>query len=671
MAKQETMTLSYAPIVLKVFKRLLTHLKKNSHALAFFDASTNLKTLVDEQQTLFLRMFFKSPQEIHDAYAYLTATYYHQGIALVDLIEVLHYLRRAIYRALLKKELLSKHFLECNQFFLHVQQGMAKGYLLEEIQEKETFYQHEFNQVFFYKVHLKWMLSLLHSIKHTNTKKSVNLDIQKCNFTQLLDMPITDMILRANGDKEYIFNIIEKMHLCARSLVNYAQRKAYYESYMHLKSITNYSMEIMHFLNKKIIHHYGSMEESFIQYVKYQSEKNVRGYLSCLNISKLKLINKYKGDDIGDQLLDYVESMLKAFFVALDEDVVYVRGKSGDFLIFYPNIKRAYLEKIQTQLRLLIQIEGVTLSDEIIYPQFSIGTLPLHTEGIFNHLDKMLTYVSDQARDNENKVFYAKREEEAHTIELIEKSHQDINFVEHALNKEKLEIFFQPIIDLSTGKLFDVEVLARIKNGNTFITAGAFINLIYELDIVVDLDIGILRKIIAYAPKIVEVTNNVFINISPSSLKSTRYREILTASVQTLREIGIQPFFELTEEALLHNIDLIETIHAQHGIVFAVDDFGTGYSSLKTVADLAEKKVIAFIKIDGSIIRNVLNSKETLNILDATNYMTKKLNLKNVAEFIENEQILDKVKELGIHYGQGHYFSQALSLEELQAKYLP
>jgi EAL domain-containing protein (putative c-di-GMP-specific phosphodiesterase class I) len=88
---------------------------------------------------------------------------------------------------------------------------------------------------------------------------------------------------------------------------------------------------------------------------------------------------------------------------------------------------------------------------------------------------------------------------------------------------------------------------------------------------------------------------------------------------------------------------------------------------LRTVADLAEHNVIRFIKIDGSIVKNIVDSKSSFDVLDATSYMTKKLKLLNIAEFIENEEILEKVKSLGITHGQGFHLCKPMGIDDLLA----
>jgi len=136
-----------------------------------------------------------------------------------------------------------------------------------------------------------------------------------------------------------------------------------------------------------------------------------------------------------------------------------------------------------------------------------------------------------------------------------------------------------------------------------------------------------------------------------------------------LKSVGVRPYLELTEQSFMENLELIKQLHDQLNITFAVDDFGTGYSSLRTVAELAEHQVIEYLKIDGSIVSNILTSEETFQVLDSAGYMSRKLGLKNIAEFVESEELANKLQTMGIEYGQGFHFSHPLSLEELLERY--
>ncbi|MDQ7056866.1 MAG: EAL domain-containing protein [Persephonella sp.] len=116
--------------------------------------------------------------------------------------------------------------------------------------------------------------------------------------------------------------------------------------------------------------------------------------------------------------------------------------------------------------------------------------------------------------------------------------------------------------------------------------------------------------------------------------------------------------FEITEQFAIDNIDKLENFVAEKNIKMALDDFGSEYSSIKAVVELTTGKVIKYLKIDGSLIKDMEKSEENFYIVESMVKIAKTLNLKTGAEFIENKNVLETVKSLGIDYTQGFYLGK-------------
>ena len=223
----------FTPIIHKVFRQLHNHLKRNGHARTYFDTPADFSSFMEEQHNLFVDLFFASNTTIQDTFTTCAKRYYNTHMTLIDLTEILHYIRRSIYKELVRKNQLNQHFIRCSGFFVNIRQGIAKGYLLEEIKAKELFYQNEFNQALFYKVHIRWMLSLLKAITTSTPNSIANFHISQCNFTQLLDMPITEMLLKDKGDKAHLMRLNQELHVRAKGLIHHVHNNFYYEAYMN------------------------------------------------------------------------------------------------------------------------------------------------------------------------------------------------------------------------------------------------------------------------------------------------------------------------------------------------------------------------------------------------------------------------------------------------------
>lgn len=106
--------------------------------------------------------------------------------------------------------------------------------------------------------------------------------------------------------------------------------------------------------------------------------------------------------------------------------------------------------------------------------------------------------------------------------------------------------------------------------------------------------------------------------------------------------------------------EFINTVKS-YGCKVAIDDFGSGYSNFNRILNLN----IDYLKIDASIIKNILNDKTSETIVKFIIDLTRDMNIKTIAEFVHSKEIFEKVKELGIDYSQGFYISEPIILEEI------
>jgi EAL domain-containing protein (putative c-di-GMP-specific phosphodiesterase class I) len=124
--------------------------------------------------------------------------------------------------------------------------------------------------------------------------------------------------------------------------------------------------------------------------------------------------------------------------------------------------------------------------------------------------------------------------------------------------------------------------------------------------------------------------------------------------------------FEITEQELLKDVEVLSQLKNEFPKVrFAIDDFGTGYSSLRLVANLAENKILHILKIDKSLILNLPEKMFTQKVVRAISLLSKSLGIKTVAEFVEDEETWNIVRELNVDYTQGFFISKPETIEEL------
>lgn len=124
--------------------------------------------------------------------------------------------------------------------------------------------------------------------------------------------------------------------------------------------------------------------------------------------------------------------------------------------------------------------------------------------------------------------------------------------------------------------------------------------------------------------------------------------------------IGERVIFEIVESESIDNFESIVAFIDKvksYGCKIAIDDFGTGYSNFEYLIKLRAD----YLKIDGSLIKNLDKDKNALLVVSTIVEFSKKLGMKTVAEFVENREIFDIVRELGVDYSQGYYFSEPVA----------
>jgi EAL domain-containing protein (putative c-di-GMP-specific phosphodiesterase class I) len=149
--------------------------------------------------------------------------------------------------------------------------------------------------------------------------------------------------------------------------------------------------------------------------------------------------------------------------------------------------------------------------------------------------------------------------------------------------------------------------------------------------------------------------DQVALNVSALSVRQSNFAEFIVEQLQYYQLDGSKFCFEITETEALNNFSdtrrFMALLH-EHGCTIALDDFGTGFSSFAYLMDLP----FDLIKIDGMFIKDMHVNEIHYGMVDSIVKLAKMLNKPVVAEFVENQSIVDKLKTLGVEWGQGYFF---------------
>jgi EAL domain-containing protein (putative c-di-GMP-specific phosphodiesterase class I) len=228
-------------------------------------------------------------------------------------------------------------------------------------------------------------------------------------------------------------------------------------------------------------------------------------------------------------------------------------------------------------------------------------------------------------------------------------------------------LYFQPIYDVSKAKISYYESLVRLREPNgTIVGPAEFIPALEAAGEMHLLDRWIIKLATRTLKEYPEL-NHIAINLSAQAFKD---ETLVPTILESLKVTGVNPnriTFELTESASLFNLNITQRVIAElHklGCSFSVDDFGSGFSSFAYLKDLPAD----YIKLDGSFIQNLHQDTIDQALVKAMIQVIQALGKKAVAEYVENEEILDILKSMGIDFVQGYHIGHPVPVEKIIAK---
>ncbi|WP_425070135.1 putative bifunctional diguanylate cyclase/phosphodiesterase [Roseibium sp.] len=232
-----------------------------------------------------------------------------------------------------------------------------------------------------------------------------------------------------------------------------------------------------------------------------------------------------------------------------------------------------------------------------------------------------------------------------------------------AISEQEVKAYYQPILDLDTGKIAGFEALARWTDADFgAVPPLQFIPIAEDCGIISELT----QHLLADACKVARTwPEDLYLsfNLSPVQLQDNALPEQVSSILNANDFPPQRLVLEITETSLVKNPDSAKRILAELtdlGISIALDDFGAGHSSLSYLRDFPIKKV----KIDRSFTERMLSDKQCAAIVEAILVLSKGLDIDAVAEGVEESDVHDALNQNGCHYGQGFLFAAAVSAEE-------
>lgn len=384
--------------------------------------------------------------------------------------------------------------------------------------------------------------------------------------------------------------------------------------------------------------------------------------LLFLDLDDFKVVNDTLGHHVGDSLLKTVAEKLSA--CVRQGDAVYRVG-GDEFAMILPNVpdrENAVIiaEKFIRILNRPLSVEGHTL-----YVSASIGISMYPQDGadtatLLRNADAAMYSAKERGKNN-----FQHFSEEMHEKTSMRLALEgDLRL---ALERNELEVHYQPIVALASGEVVAVEALLRWKHPEKgMISPNAFIPLAETTGLIVPIGEWVLRQACMHAHTWHAQGHEVQVSVNLSG-RQFREEPLIDTILHILLETGLDPsmlMLEITESVLMeHAESTVARLYRlkDMGIYLSIDDFGTGYSSMTYL----KRFPVAKLKIDQSFIRDIPDDSEDVAITTATIQMAHGLKLPVVAEGIETQAQADFLREHGCDLGQGYLFSRPINFAAL------
>jgi diguanylate cyclase (GGDEF)-like protein len=376
-----------------------------------------------------------------------------------------------------------------------------------------------------------------------------------------------------------------------------------------------------------------------------------------LNLTNFKALNENFGHQTGDLVLQKVAALLQA---ALRTSDTLARLGNDEFAIILPTSKND-LNIVSVALKLLDALrEPFSIGDRTInlQPNIGIAVFPRHGKDP----DALVRHADQAARAAKNLgcgYYLFQSDDESNAPAIIDLAAE----FPLAIAERQLELYYQPKLDLRSGRICGAEALIRWRHPSRgLVMPGDFIAAVEQTTMVKELTHYVIERAateradIAGAEMVAAGENagdfHVAINLSPRALYDAHLPEHVVACLKAWDMPPAHLVIEITESALMIDEDgatKVLTSLASLVIGISIDDFGTGYSSFRRLRSLP----VGEIKIDRSFVRNMHRRRHDLAIVRSIIELGRNLDIKVTAEGVEDKEVFALLAELGCDQVQG------------------
>ncbi len=387
--------------------------------------------------------------------------------------------------------------------------------------------------------------------------------------------------------------------------------------------------------------------------------------LCFMDLDQFKVVNDTCGHTAGDELLRQVAKLILGK-VRKRDTLARLGGDEFGVLMEHCTLEQA--QRVTNSLLKGISDFQFTWEGHAFRIGVSIGMVDVTSAAQdYTELMKQADAACYMAKDLGRNRIHLYRPED---IEIAQRQGEMlwVTRINDALGENRFCLYAQPILSLDGSSNRHYELLLRmVGEEGEIILPGAFLVSAERYNLVDLLDAWVIKnacKLLSSHEGFVKQINFISINLSGPSLTKSGFLDYILAQ---LKESGIEAnkiCFEVTETVAISNLSIASTFIStlkEKGCLFALDDFGSGLSSYGYLKNLP----VDFLKIDGMFVKDIVDDEIDYAMVKSINDIGHVMGLKTIAEFVENDEILDRLRDIGVDYAQGYGLGKPLPFDEI------
>ena len=388
--------------------------------------------------------------------------------------------------------------------------------------------------------------------------------------------------------------------------------------------------------------------------------------LLYMDLDQFKVLNDTVGHAAGDALLSQISALMGGYVRERSDLVARLGGDEFGVLMANCEIDRALT--VANAIREAIQDYRFDWDGQIFTIGISIGVSAITASSknsgeVLAEADSACFSAKAKGR---NQVHVYKADDK----ETVENKHEMrwALAIPEAIRNGSFQLYYQPIQTISDSSRQHGEILLRMRDQqNQLIFPDTFIPAAERYDLMPAIDRWVVTNVLQWVQTHLDLLppeQEFSINLSGKSFLDPKFMDFLLGVLKEIEVDAKYICFELTETAAVGKFsDAVKFISTfrERGYRFSLDDFGSGMCSLKYLRNLP----VEYIKIDGSFVKEIVHDKISLSIVESVNSIAHAMGMRTVAEYVENQEIYDILKKIGVDYAQGYHISKPMPLDKI------